>query len=279
MAMVLPAAPTLHQMEGDADALTVDWFRLFAEDLDGTDAEVCTKIGDAFKKWRLTRLGALFKLTRVKALETIAQANAGAPPEDNEAWLESIQMTAGFAFGEATVPSSAALAAPGLRSSGVKANNAPSNRVPTITEELQAKGTLVDEDIPPSSFLVIETPDPHLHEITEPELEAWTDSVLESYGERFLRFNLGRPLCRHLGRKAINKIKLPTYGGKKGDERNIGQMLYDKSRNRKTVSSPHVSNAHRRSGTHSSSEHVLDSCDNAEGVHPPPHPARWRGPR
>ena len=50
-------------LEGDADALTTDFFGLWADELPAEDVADCRKMGDCFiSKFKLTRLGKLFKL-------------------------------------------------------------------------------------------------------------------------------------------------------------------------------------------------------------------------
>ena len=246
---------SLAALDGDVNAHTADLFRLFADDLEGDDAAECTAIGDCFlKKFKLTRLGKFFKLARHRAVETVAEAinDKTVGRSASEAWVESIEMQAGLSFADQSVPDSAALIGTSsnvLRTSGTKRERQPApNREKTISEILAAAGTLKDEVIPLSSFAVLETQEPHLHEISEPEVEVWTDAVLEAYGERFLRFNLGKPLARHLGIDARGKIKLPAYGEKSAEQRtnSIGMMLYEKARNRKTVSDPRLRESRMR---------------------------------
>jgi hypothetical protein len=223
--------PTLDDVEGDGDARTSEFFAAYANELPPGDAEVCKNIGESFASLHLPRLCKLFKLARNKALARIKKADAGMSDVDADAWLESIELNAGFEFRSQSVPASAALAETGLREPGEKAVRPRKPQELTISQELGA--AVGDEVIPEWCYDVIKTCDPLLNTIREPELEAFTEGLLTAYGERFLRFNLGRPLCRHLGAQILKKLKLPLYGGR---ERNPANIMYEKARNRKVVS-------------------------------------------
>jgi hypothetical protein len=47
-----------------------------------------------------------------------------------------------------------------------------------------------------------------------------------------LRFNLGRPLCRLLGKQIARRLKLGTRGKVDGNLRQWQSILYEKSKNR-----------------------------------------------
>ena len=243
---MVPLFRTLDSFEGDASAEIADFFGTWAGELvDEADARMAGDVGAAFVRvHRVTRLGAMFKLPRAKALQTVTDAGGDEP------FLESIELHTGMHFREQTVPHSALLAESGQRSSGEGptqlAKDSLPRKTPTISEELVEEGTLHDEVVPFAAWQVIKTPDPHLRAITHPEAEAFFKEILAYYVGRFLRFNMGRDLCKHLGYEIRNKLKLPDYGQgenkRLGDDRDPGQILYELSKNRKKV---HVSPASR----------------------------------
>ena len=230
---IIATAPTLDSMEGDAEALVEDFFTALAADHPGDpDASTMLAIGkELVQKYKLRRLGKMFRMPRNRALEVV-EAEGG-----DEALLVAIELNAGFSFASQTVPASALLAgAAGARVSGETTRRVQRDRkVPTISDELLAEGTLADETIPESCYAIIETDYSLGVAIEKKEQTEFTDALLEKYFERFFRFNLGRPLCRHLGKQIEKKLKLANNGSVDSKDRRWWKILYEKSRNRKQV--------------------------------------------
>jgi hypothetical protein len=226
--MALVAAPlpirTLSQMRNDADALVADFINAYAAELPPKLATICIVARDLFLKKHLrTRLGSMFRLTLKQAEEVLVEA--GADQGDVAGWCASFEDAAGFEFREHNVPVSSHLAT----SAGVVAGSRgpiatrvpPSGRHRTIGQELnEAQEAYV---LPECCYDKIDTDDPMTNTIREPELEAFSDAVMEALGTRFGRYNLGMPLCRMLGKQVAKRLPHIPLG--KGKDRSWGSIF------------------------------------------------------
>lgn len=232
--------PSLSQMLSDADALVTDFMDAYAAELPPELAQVCTTARDLFLKRHLrVRLGQLFRLT-VKAAEAVLH-EAGADEHDAAGWVQSFEDSAGFEFREHTVPESANLvtmtvAGAEAAKGPLKERSLPRVSVPTVGAELQDRAE--EFRLSECCFSVITTLDPTTQKISEPEVEQFSDSVMECIGTQFGRYNLGRPFCRILGRQL--ETRLPKLPEGKGKDRAWWKILYNKTKNRKNVSCPHT---------------------------------------
>ena len=103
----------------------------------------------------------------------------------------------------------------------------------TVGSRLMASGQFLDERLPSRCLAVIETPNPKLNPITEPEIEAVTDEVCEYVAATKGCWKIGRALAKHYGKQAEAELpKLPDKGSVKGSDRKWKTMIYDKCRNR-----------------------------------------------
>jgi hypothetical protein len=110
--------PSLQDMTGDEQAVSLDWFELYAQELpEPVSSELRAISGAVFKKFKRARLGALFKVAQGAVEETIRatlQSISEAAPDaitcdDAAGWREAIEVQAGFTFADANVPASAIL--------------------------------------------------------------------------------------------------------------------------------------------------------------------------
>ena len=227
-------AVTLSCMENDAQAITADWLRLLAAELgnDTVDAQVIIKFGAAPLVAKLSRLGTLFKMARRRACEIMTEAGG------DESLVECMELQSGFQFRESSVPASADIVSgghtcsdAGFRKKRMQFNKTPT-AVPTLSEVLDDAGTLLDQVVPEHCYALVTTYEPARNPIDSVEETAFTDAVLAHYGEGQLRFNLGRPLCRLLGKQIERRLMLGTRGKVDGHLRKWQSILYDKSKNR-----------------------------------------------
>jgi hypothetical protein len=231
-------AVTLTCMENDAQAITADWLRLLAAELgeDSVDAQAVIKFGASPLVAKLSRLGTLFKMARRRACEIMTEAGG------DESLVECMELQSGFQFKESTVPASFDLLVSAGHTSGFgirehaakRFKNIPTT-VPTLSEVLDDAGTLLDQVVPEHCYAVVTTYEPARNPIDFEEERAFTDAVLAHYGEGQLRFNLGRPLCRLLGKQIERRLMLGTRGKVDGNLRKWQSILYEKSKNRSYV--------------------------------------------
>jgi hypothetical protein len=233
-------AVTLASMENDAQAATADWLRLMAEELgnDTVDAQAIIKFGAAPLVAKLSRLGALFKMARRRAEEIMVEAGGDA------SLIECMELQSGFNFRESSVPASADIIVSVTADTtdaglGFSKKRNPRNNfkrtpttVPTLSEVLEYEGTLLDQVVPEHCYALITTYEPNRNPIDSIEESAFTDAVLAHYGEGQMRFNLGRPLCRLLGKQIERRLVLGTRGKVDGTLRKWHSILYEKCKNR-----------------------------------------------
>ena len=236
-----PGTGDLQALRGDPNALTTQLFNAWAEELPDDLAQLVLLVLKVFLDVHFrSRLGALFKLPIRVAIQAIRDAGVNEP----DAFLLTLEETAGFKFKRDDAPESANLVIPHSRVSPSESMEEKSHRkrkrTMTVGERLQREGTLEDEELPEGVFKVINTADPKNNTISEPELEAWTTAVIEVCVGRYGELSLGRALCMHFGRLGKKRLyKLPDYGDKLGKDRDLGKMLWDKCRNIRDVRSPH----------------------------------------
>ena len=239
MALAIP----LSQMKDDINAFTVDFFAAYANDQrDEEQREQLIATGNVFIKEHVrTRLGQLFRLTIGQA--EAACVKGGVSKEEAPGWRGAIEDAAGMSFREQSVPSSAFLAT----AAGAETEYATKGplvkfgkvRKPRLHKSLLTVGAQMALDgsppyIPEYCYDVIQTENPEMQTITEPELIAFTDRIIEYYGTVYGRFNLGRPLCRLLGKLAEKRLPKIPLG--KGKNRAFRKILDIKTKNRKHVS-------------------------------------------
>ena len=234
--LALQLAPrSIDDFEGDATAPVADLFASWAADLPTPKKDVVLKAGTIFvNELGKTRAKLLFKLYHTEAEEVLQKA--GCPAKDAEAWRRTLEDIVGFEFKQHNVPASAAIIDHEAKkrqkvSGGARSGEKRKRRALTLSDKFAAEGVLEDQAIADECFAVITTPNYETVAIDEPELGKFTDMVMQQYGQDQGRWNLGMPLCRILA-KSARGIKLPDRGKVKGCDRNLAQMLYDKSNNR-----------------------------------------------
>ena len=236
LAPVVAPDPTLDSMEGDAQASTIEFFKVWSQEVLSSDSGFLIKIGDAFmSEYMRARLGKLFKLTTnqaEKVIQRVIDTDAEFKSRNAAGVRLSIEETAGFTFEDPGVPESAAAILSLKRASESTAFDKKRKRPPTISEELASAGKDFPS-LPPEVFSVLETANPKVVEIEESECEALTDAVYHAAGHMFGRWNLGAPLRRKWARELHAKCpNLPLYGGK---PRKFEKMLEYKQTNRSNV--------------------------------------------
>ena len=107
-------------------------------------------------------------------------------------------------------------------------------KLQTVGGRLMASGQFMDERLPSRCFAVVETPNPKLNPITNPETEALTDEICEYIAASKGSWKIGKPLAKHYGKQAEAELPhLPDYGDNRpGKDRKWWKMIYDKCRNR-----------------------------------------------
>ena len=107
----------------------------------------------------------------------------------------------------------------------------------TVGEELE-KDNLADTFVlAECCYDVIEVLDPQSQTISEREVEAFSDAVMEFIGTKFGRYNMGAQFCRTLGKQVEKRLpNLPT--GKGGVNRAWWKIFKNKTKNRKHVRPP-----------------------------------------
>ena len=238
--MLAVTRPTLGKMHSDVDALVVDFLNAYAEELPEELATICTAARDLFLKRHLrVRLGQLFRLTLKQAEQVIV--DAGADAGDASGWASSLEDAAGFEFREHSVPESALIAATaGLLTGDSKGPTVRSRErtlLMTVGEELE-KDNLADTFVlAECCYDVIEVLDPQSQTISEREVEAFSDAVMEFIGTKFGRYNMGAQFCRTLGKQVEKRLpNLPK--GKGGVNRAWWKIFKNKTKNRKHVRPP-----------------------------------------
>ena len=226
----------LESLKGDEGVRVSEFFGAYAADLPADLALTTIKCGEDFLRRKLrTNLRQLFSLTAADA-EAVA-IGAGIDKEDAPGWVAAWEDAAGMKFTGHGVPESAKLFAVQAQTSvhkgeAASANYKPRRTVRTIGQQLASENkTLV---IPEYCYSwVQDTLDPATTSITEPEVEKFSDSVIEFVGTQYGRYNLGRPLCRRLGAGIARRLPFIPKG--KGQHRRWWKILYNKTKNRKNV--------------------------------------------
>ena len=246
--MMRPARPppSLQDMTGDEQAVALDWFELYAQDLPGpVDAELRAISAAVFKKFKRARLGALFKVAQGAVEETIRaalQSISNAAPDSitcDEAagWREAIEVQAGFTFAEANVPASAFLVQsilPQIEPRLSKAESMIAAGTSTISMDLLAAGPIPNSPLHESCFSVFTNDYAH-NPVSEPQLSLFTDRIVCQFGSKHLKTNLGAPLLQKIARQVRRRVIIPKYGKTLGVDRDVQTMVYDKTNNRKAV--------------------------------------------
>ena len=228
--MMSVAAPPslLASFKGDPNTRVFEFFEAYADDLPPSHAAIARKICSGFFDIHArTRFASLFLLTTTQADTVIADAGGGA------GMRKTIEEVAGFQFRAPEAPDSAALV------SLIHAKTPLEQKPPrTLSVALARSGELCSSCIlAPDAFAdVIATADPLHNTITEPELEAATDTLLRIITEEHGTWKIGKPLAVIYGRQAHTQLpNLPDYGCKKGYQREFWKMMQDKIKNRKNV--------------------------------------------
>ena len=248
-AIAVPPKPSLEDMTGDEQAVALDWFGLYANDLPApVDGQLRAISAAIFMKHKRVRLGALFKVAQgaveetIRAALTALGATDGAT-DDAAGWREAIEEQAGFKFADANVPASAALVhkiLPHIPLALTKTEQAIKRGTSTVSMDLLALGPLPHSPLHPSCFNVFTNDYAH-YPVKEEELSLFTDAVLCQFASKHMKTNLGAPLLRKIEKQVRRRVILPIYGNKSGLERNVFKMVYDKTTNRKQVHPLHQS--------------------------------------
>ena len=239
------APRNIDSFKGDFNARWTDFIFALAEEFPDQIKKKAMAIGAALlNKTGRARVGHMFQLDPTTASAYLKELDAAD-------WMPTLEMYAGFKFQALTIPPSATLVQGSITKADdeeeadadtekentdtVKKNVGPKRvcrKKETLSDVLAKQGTMFDQRIPDAAFTVIKTPNPALNEIREEEVSDFTDAILSYVAATHGRIDIGAPLARHLMNLARSKIKLPSYGGKAGEERKLDKMLLDKVKNR-----------------------------------------------
>ena len=240
-------APPQRQLEdfcGDGEARVADFFAVWNEDLPAAHREANDKMCNEFiTVYGRTRFKPWFKLKSNKVDEVIAKAfHSSSSREAGDGWREAIEDLAGFKFCKPEAPESAELVLLSHKRTREEADEGvkPSDKkLCTVGSRLFAKGAMADEELPEQCYSVIETADPLVTTITEQEIGAFTDEVLEYCAGKHGSWAIGKALCRMYGKQASKRLpNLPDRGETLGRQRQWGRIIHDKSKNRRYVRGP-----------------------------------------
>jgi len=227
--LALPEPPeplrTLDDFKGDANALVSDFFDAWNWDLPPQLREVNEKCCARFLRMGRTRFNVWFKLTST-VVDAIIESNGG-----DDGWRESIEDFAGFKFASPSAPEQQALQVSGQKRQAEEAVQPPAKEL-CVSARLEGIGELLNEVLPEVCFAVIETEEPDVNAITEPELTQFTDEVLRHIACRFGDWKVGMQLARQYGKQARARLCLPAYGDKPGHRRDLGKIIWQKCKNR-----------------------------------------------
>ena len=205
----------LTRLKGDDDALVQDFFLAYSQDLPEDLARITVACGNDFIRKKLrTNLRQLFQLP-LSVAAAVAEGN-GIMPEDAPGWLTAWEDAAGMCFRDHSVPESALLyGIQGQTQVGVglaeRAGTKMRKTIRTVGQQLAAENR--ELVVPEYCYSWIEdTLDPLTTTITEPELEKFSDSVIEFVGTKTGRYNMGRPLCKRMGAAICKRLPLMPKG-------------------------------------------------------------------
>ena len=245
MELLLQALPTrsLASFHSDTDARTGDFFEAYANELPADMGVRFKAYGDKFvRRHARVQFKSLFKLGRGQCNKVITDVNTELHEEqavgEEDAIRESIEEAAGFEFQKPTAPESAALVTGKKRKIEEDENGALHGQ---SLSQIVPRAEQLDAVLPDYVFDVVTTPDPLNNPIQEHELSAITDETLKFLSKTYGRHNIGLGLARIYAAQIRMKVKIGDRGKKNrvlGIDRDLAQMLVEKSRNRtyKTVS-------------------------------------------
>ena len=225
-----PLVRTLSAMHGDGDTRVVDLFDAWSDELPPTAATINGAIRDILvAQHGRTRVSALFKMPRPQVEAIMARCGAG------EGWAATLEDMSGFKFASTPAPSSAHL-------SELSRGGAPAvverKYNPTLSDAIVAANAWDDERIPEKCFAVVGCACPEVDTLEEADVEAFTSSVLAHLAAKHNCWNIGKALARKYGAQARARFpNLPDYGKTRGCDRDLGQMIHDKCKNRTYVRS------------------------------------------
>ena len=228
------AERSLASFNGDADALVADFFTAWSRDLPEPLAAINSAICSEMLMTGRTRFATWFKLPASQADQLVKAGHGKDDATWAAGWRLAIEDLCGFKFAPSgsSVPESAAL----VRYQGVLKSDPTSEptKPQTVGGRLMASGQFMDERLPSRCFAVVETPNPKLNPITNPETEAVTDEICEYIAATKGCWKMGKPLAKHYGKQAEAELPhLPDYGDDRpGKDRKWWKMIYDKCRNR-----------------------------------------------
>ena len=230
--MLAPRERSLEDFKGDAQAMVADFITTWNLDLPPALAARNQQMCDTFINVHgRTRFAAWFRLTTAAADRVIAKAFEGADAGDG--WRETIEDLAGFKFAKPLAPESAELVVSAAKRSVPSAEKHKSKLPTSLSGRLTESGLLVAETLPEACFDVIETVNPQGECITEDEVKAFTDAVLEFIAAKHGDWKVGMALARIYGKQAKKKLpNLPDWGATPGNRRNWGTMIFNKCKNR-----------------------------------------------
>ena len=232
MALTVPettAPRALSSFEGDAEARTDEVMTAWANDLCHPQDLPIRKACATFLEAGLTRVFLVFKrLTEDEAADAFWNpTHEKRKPGQGVGWVTTMEGICGFRFRAEKAPPSAAL---------VDAGNTKSTKdkkikktEPTVSKRLMDNGTFGDERLPRSVYDCIksvnlffpeddEEPDPK--DITNRELNLFTDAILQHCASKHASWKLGAPLCRAYAAQALRVISCPPYGLRSAARRN-----------------------------------------------------------
>lgn len=223
------AVVSLASMQNDGDTFLVDFFSAWNGELPPSAGAVNDKICAAFvNKHGRGRFNSLFQLSRTLADEVVA-ASGG-----SDGWTSTIEQLSGFKFALPTAPTSAHLA--GLRSGVPEAAEKPKAHM-TLSDTLGSNRAAWEaEKIPAHCYSVVTCACPLQSPLSEPDVSAFTDALLEYIAAKHGGWNLGLPLIRLYAAQTKRKFPhLPDRGQTAGVDRDWEVVIGGKIKNRRYV--------------------------------------------
>lgn len=218
---------SLDDFYGDSAARVDEFIGVWSKDLPPDLRSINDKICLAFLRKGRTRFSVWFKMVYTE-VDAIVSDSGG-----DDGWRATVEDLTGFKFETPKAPGLNELApSVGQRR---KAEDTKADDL-CVSARLSMAGSLLDEHLPDACYSVVQTEAPH--EMTEPELSAFTDEVLMHIASKFGDWKLGMQLARQYGKEGEARLPpLPQYGGRSRKGK-LGKIIWQKCKNRLYVRRP-----------------------------------------
>ena len=227
-------ARSLEDMCGDGTTTVSDFFATWNIDLPpmlvARNERICH---DFLHIHGRTQFSSWFKLTSTQA-DAVCNGHMGKDEgEDGTAWRKTIETMAGFNFAKPAAPESFELVQLSNKRKGITTKDVrPRKKPTTVASRLLASGKLTGATLPEACYDVIETEDPLVETIKEPEVHAFTTEVAEYIACEYGDWSIGRQLARTYGKQAKKRLpNLPDRGLTLGRNRDLSRMIFHKCKN------------------------------------------------